>query len=227
MSYEIVFIDADDTLYDYTRCESFALHHAFEEHHIEAGSETMTESYRRINQQLWNDFEKGRVTLEVLRLERFARLFAEFGLTVDAGQFSVTYLSYLAQGSFLIEGAEELCSYLQAKYRLVIVTNGIKEVQLLRIAGSPLNNCFEAVIVSEDAGYQKPHTGIFDYACGKLNFRHKPNAIMIGDSLSSDIQGGMNYGIDTCWYNPKHKDNPAGIQPTYTIHRLQELKAIL
>lgn len=228
MSYQVVFLDADDTLFDYTRCEAYALNEAFKKAGLPEDPRYAA-SYRVINQQLWNDFEKGLVTLEVLRSERFRRLFEEFGLKVDmdAEQLSASYLSYLGQASYLVEGAVEICEYLKSKYRLAIITNGIKEVQVSRLLKSGLQDYFEHMIVSEDAGFQKPHTGIFEHACRLIGHEDKSAAIMIGDSLSSDIEGGRRFGIDTVWFNIHGKENMTGIRPHYEIRRLEELRHIL
>lgn len=225
MSYDVIFFDADDTLYDYAQSEAYALAEAFREAELEF-SEQLTGSYRTINQQLWQEYEKGSIDLGMLRSERFARLIAENGLTIawTAEEFSQAYLRYLGEGSFLIDGAVEICRELLAGgQRLAVITNGIKEVQLSRIGRSELADAFEHIIVSEDAGIQKPNPGIFDFAFAKLNLEGSRNALIVGDSLSSDMQGGINAGIDTCWYNPLRKPNLTSVKPTYEIHHLREL----
>ncbi|OXM87736.1 YjjG family noncanonical pyrimidine nucleotidase [Paenibacillus rigui] len=229
MSYEVILFDADDTLFDYSAAEAFALERAFGNIPLECSPE-LIESYRTINQQLWNEFELGTVTLNLLRSERFKRLFERHQLKVDIHpeQFSETYLQHLAASAFLIDGAVELCEYLKSDgYRLAVITNGIKEVQLGRIGLSALSEAFELIVVSEDAGVQKPQAAIFEYTMERLGFVEKNKVLMVGDSLTSDIRGGINYGIDTCWFNPKDKRNISEIQPTYEIAQLSELKAIL
>lgn len=108
-----------------------------------------------------------------------------------------------------------------------MITNGISDVQHARIKGSPLSEVFEAVIVSEETGYQKPETGIFDYAFAKLNLSDERKVLIVGDSLTSDIRGGNNYGIDTCWFNPLGKPGDPEIVPTYEIRSLDELVEIV
>lgn len=229
MSYEIILFDADDTLFDYTAAEGYALSHAFQQHEL-ACDDDVIESYRRINQQLWNELEQGLITIDALRVERFTRLWAEHSMSVAVhpNDFSADYLRHLSAGAFLIDGAVVLCNELLAKgYRLAVITNGFKEVQFGRIGRSELSDAFEHIIVSEDAGVQKPSAGIFDYAFDKLNIRDKSKVLIVGDSLSSDIRGGFLYGIDTCWFNPAGKLNTTDIQPTYEISKLSELIAIL
>jgi 2-haloacid dehalogenase len=227
MKYEIIIFDADDTLFDYSKSELFALENAFQEYSIACNSH-LHESYKMINQQLWNEYEKGDISLSKLRVERFIRLCNMYSLDVDASQISTTYIKYLGEGSFIIDGATELCNYLLTNgYRLAIISNGIKEVQLSRIQRSELSQVFEQVIVSEDTGYQKPHSGIFDYAFSKLKIQDKDRVMIVGDSISSDIQGGINYGIDTCWFNPSGKINKYDIKPHFEIRKLEDLVRVL
>lgn len=226
MKYDVILFDADDTLFDYGMAESHALYHAFAHFGLPTGAEDYAASYREINHSLWKDFEQGRITSAALRVERFNRLFAAHRLELKPEAFSEAYLRFLGEGTFLIQGAIELCAEL-AGCRLAVITNGIKNVQQSRIKGSPLSEVFEAVIISEETGYQKPETGIFDYAFEKLKISDKSRVLIVGDSLTSDIQGGINYGIDTCWFNPLEKPGDPKVQPTYEIRSLDELLKIV
>ncbi|MDQ0193917.1 YjjG family noncanonical pyrimidine nucleotidase [Paenibacillus wynnii] len=226
MKYEVILFDADDTLFDYGMAEGHALSSVFSAYGMPTGADDYTASYKEINHKLWADLELGRITSAALRVERFHRLFSAHGLTLDAQEFSDAYLRFLGEGTFLIQGAVELCGELSG-IRLAIITNGIKEVQTSRIQDSPLCDTFEQIIISEEAGYQKPDTGIFDYAFAKLGIEDKAKVLIVGDSLTSDIQGGINYGIDTCWFNPLGKVNSLGIESTYEISSLAELLDIV
>ncbi|MBO1911818.1 HAD-IA family hydrolase, partial [Microvirga sp. 3-52] len=132
----------------------------------------------------------------------------------------------LGNKTHLVEGAVELCDNLSA-YRMAIITNGFTEVQKSRIEGSPLCNMFEHMIVSEEVGYQKPEKEIFDHTFSKLQLTNSAKVLIVGDSLTSDIQGGINYGIDTCWFNPHLKENNLEIAPTYEIRKLTDLLKII
>lgn len=225
LTYTHLLFDADDTLFDYPKAESRALLGTLEYEGLPGTAEVM-EAYQMINQQLWREFEQGTVTLASLRTERFARLFTQLELKTrsEVSLISEYYLDRLGEGHDLIDGAYDICSTLiEAGYRLSIITNGIKKVQTSRIAKSPLNGMFEQIIVSEDTGYQKPHPGIFDHAFNKLGITDKSRVMIIGDSLTSDMQGGINYGIATCWFNPQGKPNTLGLQPTYEIRSLAEI----
>lgn len=226
MKYDMILFDADDTLYDYGMAESHALHNAFAHFGLPTGAKDYAASYKKINDALWRDLEQGKITSAALRVERFNQLFAANALALNPDEFSETYLRFLGEGTFLIQGAIELCEEL-SDCRLAIITNGIKEVQTSRILGSPLCDTFEQIIISEEAGCQKPEIGIFDYAFAKLGITDKDKVLIVGDSLTSDIQGGINYGIDTCWFNPRGKGNEAGIQPKYEIRSLSELLNII
>lgn len=229
MGYQYILIDADDTLFDYVKAEEYALSSALNDQAIICNDKIMT-TYRSINQRLWEEFELGNIELKALRTERFKRLFQTENLSINSNveEFSDRYLQHLGQSAFLLEGAIEICSFIVNQgLKLVMITNGIKEVQMSRIKGSELADIFDEIIVSEDTGFQKPHPGIFDYTFKKLRVEDKSQFIMVGDSLTSDIQGGLNYGIDTCWFNPRHKPNQTNIKPTYEIHSLGELTEII
>lgn len=226
--YKIVILDADGTLFDYEKGEKFALHEAFREFSYEGDTEEICNRYREINLGLWLELEKGNITKEKLRDERFRRLFQEYHLDFDVHTFSEYYLLKLGESSFLIDGAEEICGYLKEKnYKVIILTNGIKKVQVSRLEKSTIKEYIDHMIVSEEVGVNKPDPYIFDYTFNLLDHKDKKNTIMIGDSLTADIQGGINYGIDTCWLNLDERDNDTGILPKYEIHSLEDLKDIL
>lgn len=227
MRYELVLLDADGTLFNYDKAESYALEGAFARFDLAYDEGFHLPAYKAINEQLWRDYEDEKITSAALRVERFRRLFTGQGLRFDFEEFSRVYLHFLSMGSFLLDGAEEACRYLAQKYRLAIITNGIREVQMARFSSSPLVPFIERVIVSEDAGYSKPHPGIFDYAFRALGHSDKETALIVGDSLSSDIEGGIRFGIKTCWYNPHRKPTHQETRPDYEITDLRELAEFL
>ncbi|BCG57566.1 YjjG family noncanonical pyrimidine nucleotidase [Paenibacillus sp. URB8-2] len=227
MKYEVILFDADDTLFDYGQAESYALREAFNQFGMPSGFDICAPAYKEINKALWRDLELGLISSAVLRVERFTRLFAAHGLDLDPESFSASYLNHLGEGIFLVEGAAELCDEL-AGCRLAVITNGIKEVQYSRIQGSPLRDTFAHIIISEEVGSQKPERGIFDHAFARLGLtaEDKHKVLIVGDTLTSDIQGGISYGIDTCWFNPSGKPRDPEIIPTYEIRSLSELRPI-
>ncbi|MEC0184753.1 YjjG family noncanonical pyrimidine nucleotidase [Paenibacillus peoriae] len=226
MKYEVILFDLDDTLFDFKKTERFALHNTFTQFGLPQGATEYKASYDEINSALWREAEEGQITSAELRVERFKRLFAVHELDFNPDAFSAAYLRYLGEGAFLIDGAVEICELL-SDCRLAIITNGIKEVQTSRIQLSPLSHAFEQVVISEEVGYQKPQAAIFEYAFTKLAISDKSKVLMVGDSLTADIQGGNNYGMDTCWFNPAGKANTSEIQPTFEIKSLMELANIV
>ncbi len=222
MKYEVILFDVDDTLFDFGMTEKEALQKTFQAYGIPTPQAEYLPIYKEISGVLWRELEQGIITLPELGEQRFTRLFHALGLSIDGAAFNRDYLSNLGKEVHLTEGAVELCSQL-TDYRLVIITNGFDAVQKARIGGSPLCNSFACLVTSEEAGFQKPDKGIFDYVFTQLQITDKSKVLIVGDSLTSDIQGGINYGIDTCWFNPKRKENNLGIQPTYEIHHLIEL----
>ncbi|MBE9916954.1 noncanonical pyrimidine nucleotidase, YjjG family [Paenibacillus donghaensis] len=228
MSYKWILLDLDETLFDFKMSESRALSYVLSSMNLDPEDTAITDCYNRINHGLWQELEQGKIRSAELRVERFRRFCLEQGLSEDAGLISDRYIQSLSEQSFVLAGALELCQYLKDNgYRMAVVTNGIKQVQFGRINRSELKDFFEAVIVSEDTGYQKPHPGIFEHAFSQIGSSEKEAMLMVGDSLTSDIQGGNNAGIDTCWYNPNRLPNTTGIKPTYEIHELAGLREIL
>ncbi len=226
MKYETILFDMDDTLFDFRLSEKMALKNVFFELGLSKGFSDYQTSYKKISTVLWSELEKGELMLSKLGVERFRRLFLKHNLEINPEEFGSKYLEYLGKEPHLIQGAVKLCSSLN-DYRLAVVSNGFQDVQDSRIQKSPLCSTFVEVITSEKAGYQKPDTRIFDYTFSKLQIKDKAQVLIVGDSLSSDIQGGINYGIDTCWFNPEQRKNHTDILPTYEITELTDLLKIL
>jgi 2-haloacid dehalogenase len=224
---ELILFDADRTLFDYDRAESDALRDTFCHFGLEYDIDIHLPVYREINERLWRKIEAGRITSRELRIERFRRMFDGLMSEADLTEFNRLYMINLSKGGYLLDGAEEVCGYLANRYRLAIVTNGIREVQMARFKGSPLEPFIEQVITSEDAGYSKPHSGIFNCAFRALGHSDKKTVLMVGDSLDSDIAGGIGFGIRTCWYNPTKSPTLPGLEPDYEIANLRDLSTFL
>ncbi len=224
MKYTWLLFDADDTLFDFPKAESNALRWTFEQLRLPYFS-GYAQIYKRCNQLVWEKFERGEVTSVELRTLRFRLLFDELGLTADPETVSPVYLQNLALGSDLLEGAGELMRALEGHFRLALVTNGLADVQRPRLARSALRDSFAHVFISEEMGVAKPESGFFDLVFRALGGPPKSEVLIIGDSLTSDMAGGINYGIDTCWYNPKGK--PTGLPVTCQVQHLSEILKIL
>jgi 2-haloacid dehalogenase len=224
--YKTLFFDADDTLLDFGAAESLALRLLFKDQKITLTAE-LEAHYKELNQGLWRAHEEGKIERDELLNTRFSLLFKEYGKAVDGVLLEENYRMYLEEGHQLVNGALKLMNELQKKYDLYIVTNGVSKTQDRRLRDSGLHPFFKDVFVSEDTGYQKPMKEYFDYVFARIPNFSLEHGLIIGDSLSSDIKGGMLAGLDTCWFNPKVKPNNTEIQPTYQIQTLEELFQIL
>ncbi len=227
MKYELILFDADGTLFDFEKASVEALKKTMKLFGIDKWNTETWELYKKINKQIWDEFELKKISAIELKPERFRRFFSAISVhDIDPSEFSNKYLLFLSHGTYLIDGAEELVKWCYGKYKLGIITNGLTSVQKPRFSQSILNKYFEHYIISEEIGYAKPHPEIFDYAFEKFDHLDKSSAIIIGDNLTSDIKGGNDYGIDTCWFNQTGLSKNS-IIPTYEITDLSELKNIL
>ena len=226
MPYTWLLFDADGTLFDFDRAEFLALRHTFEEtgHGFQA---RYAETYERINTQLWNDLEAGKITPGLLATRRFDLLFEELGLQQNGTDFSGRYIKNLGNCPDLLDGAEQVLDELQGRARMMLITNGLKDVQRSRVAKSTIKHHFVDIVISEEIGHAKPDRRIFDEAFRRMDHPAKEEVLIIGDSLSSDIRGGNLYGIDTCWVNPAGRACPPDLRCTYEITHLHELPALL
>lgn len=227
MKYKIILFDADGTLYDFDKAAFEALKSSFTKYELNWTDDTF-EVYEIENKKIWNDFEKGFITTDGIKTERFKRFFEVIGVFgIDSIQFSKDYLEFLSQNNYLLVQAEEIVKWSSEKFELAIVTNGLASVQNPRFMNSELRKYFKHIIISEEIGFAKPKKEIFDYTFEKFNNPSKDSVIIIGDNLTSDIKGGLDYGIDACWFNPTKIENNNGIVPTFEISKLNELKKIL
>ena len=224
--YKFVLFDADATLLDFKRSEYEAVIDVLQKFGLPVSDEIIAK-YSEINEMHWKMLERGEIEKNRLYAARWEMFCAHYGFDADAQAMSDYYPITLAEKSYLMDGALEICQYLYGKYKMYIVTNGKKSVQDGRFDPSPLAPMFEGVFVSEEIGYEKPRREFFDAVVSKIPDFNAHEAIIIGDSLTSDMQGGINYGIDTCWFNPACKDAPASMNLTYVINSLDELKNIL
>ncbi|WOV85832.1 YjjG family noncanonical pyrimidine nucleotidase [Sporosarcina jeotgali] len=216
MNYDVFLFDLDDTLLEFNTSERNAFRNAFTQAGLEEGIDGYRTEYKAISKVLWRQLEEGTTTMDELNVSRFRQLFDKFGIELDPVSFSDTYLTLLGKEAHLIDGVLEMLDRL-GDVRLAIVTNGFVKAQIARVACSALNNRFETIVSSDEAGFQKPRPEIFQEALDRLGVTDKSRVLMTGDSLTSDIRGGMNYGVDTCWYNPDGLKNTTNNIPTYEI----------
>lgn len=214
MRYDTILFDADGTLFDFHKSEYEAIKETFESFGIKADDELIAD-YSQINDSLWKMLERGEIEKQVLLYRRFEIFCEKYSFVADAKLMAKAYMENLSQKAYLIDGAEELCRTLYGKARIYIVTNGVEFIQKRRYAKSGLDKYFERAFISGEIGFEKPSTEYFECVAANIPEFDKSRALIVGDSLTSDIKGGINYGIDTCWYNPKGKPAPEGMNITH------------
>lgn len=227
MKYNWIFFDADDTIFDFKKAAHLAMADTLAAYKINPPSDYY-EIYKGINALAWEAFEKNEITADELRFIRFDKFLRAIGEYRDPLEMNAHYLYELSQKDIMIEGARKvLGELLENDFQLCLITNGLKEVQRPRIAKAALGHYFKCIVVSDEIGVAKPHEGFFEHAFAEIGHPEKNEVIVVGDSLSSDIQGGNNFGVDTCWYNPDKKANISGHQPTYEIEELEHIKRVI
>ena len=227
MRYDILLFDADNTVLDFDKSEEQALKRAFDECHLPFSDNTL-QTYRKNNIRQWQLFEQGIIEKSQVLVNRFAETFAELGLpNAKVEKVSALYEEYLHYGYYTVAYAKEVLEELGKNCRFYIVSNGVKSIQDSRMKGSGLEKYFIKRFVSEEVGSPKPQKGFFDYCFERISDFDKSRALIIGDSLTSDIRGGVNAEIDTCWFNPNHIVNSSDITPNYEIDDLRDLYEIV
>ena len=223
MTYKFLLFDLDHTLLDFDASEDVALTQLLKEEGV-TDIQAYKDYYVPMNKALWKDLEQKKITKQELVNTRFSKLFEHFGIEKDGTYLANRYQFYLAQQGQVFSGAIELLDALIDRgYELYAATNGITVIQTGRLAQSGLAPYFNQVFISEQLQTQKPDAQFYERIGARIPNFNKKYALMIGDSLSADIQGGNNAGIDTVWYNPQHLDNKTQAQPTYEVHSYQDL----
>ena len=224
--YEWLLFDADDTLLDFKLGEKRAITATFDAAGLPTDDEVI-ETYSKINDNLWKMLERGEVTKDRLKVLRFDQFCEHYGFDYDGAVLADAYVEHLKKQSVLLDGAEDVCRALYGKYKMYIITNGIEAVQTARFGGCAIKEYFEKCYISDAIGVAKPKRGFFDAVAADIEGFDKSKALVIGDSLTSDIKGGVEYGIDTCWLNPTGKEVPDRMDITYVIGDIRELLGIL
>lgn len=229
-NYKCVLFDLDHTLWDYDTNATESLSELYLQYDLQSKGahavDIFLKNFREINTGLWDLLDQGKIHKDVIRLERFHRVFQSVGLNdYDMSlQFSADYLTISPKKKNLLPNAMETLNYLHKKYPLFIITNGFEEIQGTKISSSGMTHFFKSVITSERAGSKKPEKKIFDYVLTKYGFRSS-EAIMIGDNLATDIKGAHNAGIDSVFFNPLKVVHETKVN--HEISDLAELKSIL
>lgn len=221
-----ILFDVDDTLLDFKKAEAAAIRKTFERIGIPVSDEIISR-YSEINDSQWKCLERGELTREQVLVRRFDILFDELGLNIPSEMAQASYEYLLGIGHYFIDGAQELLEALDGKYEMYIISNGTANVQDRRLKSAGISRYFKEIFISERVGYDKPSVEFFDACFERIPGFEKDKAIVVGDRLSSDILGGINAGVRTCWFNPKGAPADKDIVPDYEISRLSELPELL
>lgn len=221
-----VLFDLDDTLFDFHKAEKIALTKTLVHFGIDPTEETLA-LYSTINAAHWKRLELGEISREEVKVGRYRELFETIGVECDPVKATAYYESMLAIGHYFMPGAPELLEELYRKYRLYIVSNGTAKVQEGRIGSSGITKYMDGIFISQILGANKPDKQFFDICFAEIPDFLLSETAIIGDSLSSDIKGGINAGITTVWFNPKGIENDSDIKPDYTIKELSEVPGLL
>ena len=223
---EFLFLDLDDTILDFHKAERIALSKTLASFGLDP-TEAVLGRYHIINKEHWERLERKELTRDQVLEGRFRTLFAELGRTVDAAAVTRTYEQNLSIGHYFLPGAQEAVQRLSQKYRLFLASNGTATVQHARLTSAGLYPYFEKVFVSQEVGHNKPSREYFDACFSQIPGFDAGKALMVGDSLTSDIRGGSRAGMKTCWINPDHLPPRADIPADYQLERLAQLEALL
>lgn len=220
-----ILIDADDTVLDFAKAQHGSFFAACNKLGFSCTDEQY-EDYDEINKKYWRMLERGEISKSRLIIARFEEFFAKYGLKVDAEEMEDAYREFLGVQYHFVDGAEEGLKYLKSKYRIYVITNGIKDTQENRIEKSGFINYVDGVFISEAIGAEKPSKEFFDYVFDHADAKRE-TSVVIGDSLTSDIKGGINADVRTIWFNCKRKGNDGKIIPDCVVYDWKGLKELL
>lgn len=221
---EYLFLDLDDTILDFQMAERVAIPITFRAFGMEPTEEVVA-LYKSINRRQWQLMEEGKLNRDEVVIRRFVLLFEALGIQGDPEKCAFAYMDNLCLDHYYLPGAQEAIKRLSKKYRLFIATNGTTAVQQRRMESAGLYPYFERVFISGQIGADKPSMEFFERSFAQIPDFDKSKAMIVGDSLTSDIRGGQQAGIATCWVNPNHKEG--AIRPDYEIESITQLEDLL
>ncbi len=221
-----LFLDLDDTILDFHKAEFVALGKTLAEFGVEPTRENR-DLYSRINKGCWSALERGEITRDQVRIGRFQGFLQAMGLEGDPEAWADRYEGNLSVGHYFLPGALEALQQLHGKYRLFLASNGLARVQAGRLSSAQIRPYFEDIFISQDIGANKPSREYFDRCFARISGLRREECMIVGDSLSSDILGGQNAGIATCWVNPNHLPRKPEIRVDYEIEHLAQLPELL
>lgn len=226
MKYDLILFDIDGTLLDFDMTEKVALEETCKEYGYEC-TQKMLERYHHINIECWKKLELGLMDKKELAFVRFNQFFQEFNMSGNPVEFNTKYRARLGEGAYLINNSVEICNKLFGKIDLAVASNGGKDIQYNRLRKVDLEKYFKYLFISEEIGYNKPDINFFKYIFEKAKITSPERVLIVGDSLTADIQGGNIAGIKTCWYNPKGLADDESIKKDFIITDLLELEDMI
>ena len=226
--YTQILFDADNTLFDFTASSHLAFNDLLNHFNVNSDKDYY-EIYRPINASMWNKLERNELVMDEVKTQRWQLFWEALGLNHDGKTSNDFYLDRLIHHCFLLDQTLNVLNDLDRKSHISshIITNGMKEAQRPRIKKLEIEKYFDTITVSDEIGFAKPDTQFFDHVFSLIQNKEKSQYLVVGDSLNSDIQGGINSGLTTCWYNPDKKANETEIKPDYEINDLRELTTII
>lgn len=221
-----ILLDIDDTILDFKSCEREALSKALAEFGFSC-DDSMIFAYSEINDSMWKMLERGEITRDRLRTERFSRFFETYSINLDANRFADEYMQALSKTSVYLPGAKNAMDELYDSYDLYAVTNGYSFTQKGRISASGLDRYFKKVFISQEVGAVKPEREFFEKCAKEIADFKADETILVGDSLTSDIKGGAAFGLKTVWIGKEGRRFTHDVTPDYTIGSLSELPRLI
>ena len=221
-----ILLDVDNTLIDFNKSAEWSMRKCFEEYNLEMTDEVIP-TFHRINDELWHRIEKGTITKPQLHKIRWQTIFDELGIKADGPSFEEKFIKYVPQAGIPVEGAKELLDFLYEKYIICYASNSSKDQQMIKLTKADMLKYADHLFISDEIGVAKPAKEYFEECLRRLSPLKKEEVILIGDSLTADIEGGVNFGIKTIWFDYLKKGKAEGIIPDYTVTKLEEIKSLL
>lgn len=221
-----VLLDVDNTLIDFNKSAEWSIRKCFAEYGIEFTCNVIP-TFHKINDELWHRIEKQTITKPELHKIRWQMIFDELGIKENGAEFEKKFIEYVPMAGIPVEGAKELLEYLSKKYIICFASNSSKNQQLIKLTKADMLKYADHMFISDEIGFAKPAKEYFDVCMERLSPITKDEVILIGDSPTADIAGGVNYGIKTCWFNFLKGSMPEGMKADYMVDSLVEIQHIL
>ena len=228
MKYSLVFFDADDTLFDFSKSQEIAFRESISHFNISYHTDSLYYEYKKSNKDLWAKLEQGSIKIDELKILRFKNIFEAHKIKQDPKIFGDYYIEKISKSTHLIPYALQICQFIKSlNLNIGIITNGFTDTQKKRFELSELFPYFDSITISEETGFRKPDPEIFENALKKHPNKTKHEVLMVGDNLYADIFGANSFGMDSCWFHRSGGIPKADIKPKYIISELSQLKKII